>query len=163
MNEKKLYRSLTERKIAGVCGGLAEHFMIDPVIVRIIFVCLFFMGLSGGLIYIILWIVLPEQPREIYQGFQEPIKDEPINTDNEPINSNINNMENQSEQNNNSERKMKPANLTGGIMLITLGVLFLCTRFIPNIDFGDLWPVLLIVIGITIMFKGNAYRKRNKN
>jgi phage shock protein PspC (stress-responsive transcriptional regulator) len=60
---KKLYRSRTDRKIAGVCGGLAEYFNIDPTVVRIIFVVLLLPGwLPGFLPYVILWLVVPEAP-----------------------------------------------------------------------------------------------------
>jgi phage shock protein PspC (stress-responsive transcriptional regulator) len=60
---KRLYRSRTDRKIAGVCGGLAEYFNIDPVIVRIVAVILLLPGgLPGLLPYVILWLVVPEGP-----------------------------------------------------------------------------------------------------
>lgn len=60
---KKLYRSRTDKKIAGVCGGLAEYFNIDPVIVRIGFVILLLPGGFPGLLpYIILWLIVPEAP-----------------------------------------------------------------------------------------------------
>lgn len=50
--------------IAGVCGGLAEYFNIDPVIVRVIAVLLLLPGGLPGLVpYIILWIIVPEDPR----------------------------------------------------------------------------------------------------
>jgi phage shock protein C len=63
---KRLYRSKTDRKIGGVCGGLAEYFNIDPTIVRIIFVILLLPGgLPGFIPYIILWIVVPEGPDSI--------------------------------------------------------------------------------------------------
>lgn len=63
---KRLYRSRTNRKIAGVCGGLAEYFNIDPTIIRVIAVLLLLPGGVPGLLpYIILWIVVPESPREI--------------------------------------------------------------------------------------------------
>lgn len=63
MQHKRLYRSRTDRKIAGVCGGLAEYFNIDPVIVRIIaFILLLPGGLPGLLPYIVLWIIVPEEP-----------------------------------------------------------------------------------------------------
>ena len=56
---KKLYRSRKEKIIAGVCGGLAQYFGIDPSIVRIIFILLFFAGGAAFLAYIILWIIVP--------------------------------------------------------------------------------------------------------
>jgi phage shock protein C len=60
--EKKLRRSTSQRMIAGVCGGLAEYFNIDPVIVRIGFALLFLLGSGGFWVYLLLWIIVPEGP-----------------------------------------------------------------------------------------------------
>ena len=58
---KRLYRSKTDRKIAGVCGGIAEYFKIDPTIVRVIAVLLLLPGgLPGLLPYLVLWVIIPE-------------------------------------------------------------------------------------------------------
>jgi len=58
--QKRLYRSSTNKMIAGVCGGLAEYFNVDPVIIRIIAVILLLPGgLPGFLPYVILLIVVP--------------------------------------------------------------------------------------------------------
>ncbi len=59
---KKLYRSRTDRKIWGVCGGLAKYFDIDPTIVRVIAVASLFAGTLGFWIYIIMAIVVPLEP-----------------------------------------------------------------------------------------------------
>jgi phage shock protein PspC (stress-responsive transcriptional regulator) len=60
---KRLYRSQTDRKIAGVCGGLAEFFNIDPVIVRVVAVILLLPGgLPGLLPYVVLWVLAPKKP-----------------------------------------------------------------------------------------------------
>lgn len=59
---KRLYRSKNERMIAGVCGGLGEYFDIDPVIVRLLFVALVLGVGTGVLLYLIMWIVVPEAP-----------------------------------------------------------------------------------------------------
>ena len=59
---KRLVRSSTDKKIGGVCAGLANYFDLDPTIVRVIwFLAVFFAG-TGLLVYIILWIVLPIAP-----------------------------------------------------------------------------------------------------
>ncbi len=58
---RKLLRSSTDRKIAGICGGLGEYFNIDPTVMRILFIAGFF--LTGSLtfwIYLVLWIVIPD-------------------------------------------------------------------------------------------------------
>ncbi len=58
---KKLYLSDSDRKIGGVCGGLAVYFDIDPVILRVIwFVAVCFYG-TGFLLYLAFWLILPRE------------------------------------------------------------------------------------------------------
>jgi phage shock protein C len=57
--QKRLHRSRTERMIAGVCGGLAEYFNIDPTLVRVLWVLAVLLAGTGVLAYIILWILMP--------------------------------------------------------------------------------------------------------
>jgi len=59
---RKLYRSRNDRMISGVCGGLGEFFGIDPTLIRIIFVLLAIFGGSGIVIYLVMLLVVPEQP-----------------------------------------------------------------------------------------------------
>jgi phage shock protein C len=62
---KRLYRSKKDRMIAGVCGGIAEYFDIDPVIVRLVAVVLLLPGALPGFVpYLIMWIVVPEAPED---------------------------------------------------------------------------------------------------
>ena len=62
---KRLYRSHEDKIIAGVCGGLAKYFNIDPVVPRIIFVILLLPGgLPGFIPYVILWIAVPKEPKK---------------------------------------------------------------------------------------------------
>ena len=56
---KRLYRSQRDKKIGGVCGGLGEYFNLDPVIFRIVFIVLLFIGGFGALLYLIMWFVVP--------------------------------------------------------------------------------------------------------
>ncbi len=60
----RLYRSKKNSVIAGVCGGLAEYFDIDPTIVRIVAVILIFASGIGLLAYLISWIVIPQRTEE---------------------------------------------------------------------------------------------------
>jgi phage shock protein C len=62
---KRLFRSRKERMIAGVCGGIGEYFGIDPTIVRLLFVLGILMGGPGLLAYLILMIVVPEEPLDV--------------------------------------------------------------------------------------------------
>ena len=62
---RKLYRSRSDRAIAGICGGLADYLRVDPLVIRLLTL---FLILFGGLsiwIYITLWLVVPEEPQSI--------------------------------------------------------------------------------------------------
>lgn len=59
MAQKSLTRSSKDRVIAGICGGIAEYYELDPSLVRVVAAILFFFGSLAFWIYIILWIVLP--------------------------------------------------------------------------------------------------------
>lgn len=59
---KKLYRSRKDSKIAGVCGGIAEYFNVDPTIIRLLAVLTIFFGGGGIVAYIIAWIIIPLEP-----------------------------------------------------------------------------------------------------
>ncbi|MEQ8358399.1 MAG: PspC domain-containing protein [Cytophagales bacterium] len=61
MTEKRLTRSRGDRIIAGVCGGLAKYFGLDPVLIRVIFL-IALLGFGTGLLpYLVLWIVMPNE------------------------------------------------------------------------------------------------------
>jgi phage shock protein C len=63
MNNKKLYRSLADKKLCGVCGGIAEYFELDPTIIRLLWVVmtLFTAAFPGVLAYIICALIVPQQ------------------------------------------------------------------------------------------------------
>lgn len=172
---KRLYRNRYDTVIAGVAGGLAKYFNIDPIIARIVFVVLAFTGGGGLIIYIILWIALPVDPDLSYHSYnfkstyQNP---EPAATD-QPADSGTGG-ETKTETNAGGEsfsqkygpyaepeKKQGEGNLIAGIVLIVIGGLFLATRFISHISFRDLWPVLLIVGGILILKSSLTKPKNN--
>ena len=137
--EKRLYRSPTERRIAGICGGLAEYFNVDPVLMRVIFVLLLLSGI-GLPAYIILWLVLPVRKKEegtvevITPDGQEEVVSEPSKTEE-------------------STKVRKKHNLLGGIILIGLGAIFLAENFLPVYRLNKFWPLLLIIFGLAILWK----------
>ena len=61
---KRLYRSTDDRMIAGVCAGLAEYIDIDPTIVRLLFVLGLLAGGATFWAYLVMMLVVPEEPRE---------------------------------------------------------------------------------------------------
>lgn len=127
--EKKLYRSRESRIIGGVCGGIGEYFDIDPVLIRIIFLILFFVLGVGIITYIIAWIIIPERPlnneKIEYDVDEEKIKKQ-------------------------KEKRMKIL----GYILFGLGLFFLLEIwFNININFGvEFWSLGLILIGLVIIF-----------
>ena len=80
--EKKLYRSRADKKISGVCGGLGQYLNIDPTLVRVLYVVLslFTTCFPGLILYILLAIIIPEEPEDIPQwqpGPPPPPADQP--------------------------------------------------------------------------------------
>jgi phage shock protein C len=59
---RKLYRSRTNRQVAGVCGALAQYFKVDATLIRILFVVLAVLGGSGIVLYLAMWIIVPNEP-----------------------------------------------------------------------------------------------------
>ena len=155
MEPKRFLRSSTDKKVAGVAGGLAEYFLIDPILVRLLFIILALAGAGVGILaYIILWIITPEKPIDLFS------------------NQNQTNMHNQPpSEEHHQEPKQQPVgspdfprnpnrgNLIGALVLITLGLLFLADEFMPHVNFGDLWPILLIVIGFGLLLKSFGRRQ----
>ncbi|MCQ6962099.1 PspC domain-containing protein [Methanolobus chelungpuianus] len=58
---RQLRRSKSNRMIAGVCGGLGEYFEIDPVLIRLLLVVATLMGGSGIILYLLAWVLIPEE------------------------------------------------------------------------------------------------------
>ena len=76
---KRIYRDPDNKVLGGVCGGLGAYFNVDPVIIRILFIALVIAGGAGLLIYIILWIVVPEA-KTVAQKLE--MRGEPVNISN---------------------------------------------------------------------------------
>ena len=130
----RLYRSTTNKVIGGVSGGLGDYLNIDPVIVRIVFVLLAVFGGSGVLVYIILWIVIPEQK---YLFGTNINNDEKVEVDIESVI--------------NAKNKKRNSSLIAGIVLIAFGLLILMDRLIPMYNLWDFWPLLLVAAGVILI------------
>lgn len=153
--EKRLYRSRDDRLIWGVCGGLADHFDIDPTIVRIIAVLLAFASV-GIPAYIILAIVIPlesskvSQPRDVIKENVEEMKQTASQLGDE-IRSTFARKEGAPEETANA--RLRSHNVLG-IVLIVIGILFLLTSFnlLWWLRWSYLWPLILVAIGLLIIF-----------
>lgn len=133
---RRLYRSRTDTVIGGVAAGLADYLNADPALVRIAWAIL--VPLTGGaalLAYIVAWIVVPEAPAE-----PRPAAD-PGDPDAAPP------AASQPE----SPRRENRAGLVVGLGLVVIGVWFLLREYLPDFDWGLVWPVVLIGIGAAIL------------
>lgn len=148
---KRLYRSTTDKVIGGVCSGLGDYLNIDPVIVRILFVLLAIFGGSGILVYIILWIVIPES---VYTFGTNQTASEPVNVEVDPETGvPVEAIE--------AERKKTNSTLIAGIALISFGLLILVDRLFPALDIWDFWPLVLIAAGV-LLIKPELFKPSKK-
>jgi len=159
--EKRLYRSRSDRMIWGVCGGLAKYFDMDPTIVRVITVLSIFFGSLGIWAYVILAIVVPlenskaAEPKDVIKENVEEMKESASELGRE-LRSTLAGEEGESE----GIAKMRHRRRnTLGIILIGLGVLFLLgsLNIFRWFNWGNLWPLVLVAIGVLIIF---SVRKR---
>jgi len=126
--------------LGGVAGGVAEYFDIDSTIVRIIFIVALFIGGGGFLAYIIMWIVVPEEPFVI------------VTPDASANQTGTGAAAGPDPQLVYQSHRNKRGSL-GGIILIIIGTLFLLDNFFPRFDFGDFWPLILIAIGAGLLLR----------
>lgn len=67
---KKLYKSTTDRKLCGVCAGIANYLNIDPTVVRLLWALITFVGGAGVVAYIVCALVIPDEPYN--NNYQDP-------------------------------------------------------------------------------------------
>lgn len=143
----RLYRSRTNRVIAGIAGGLGEYFRVDPVIVRLLWVLLGFAGGNGVLLYLVAWILVPEEPIVVRR---EPNSSSTMDeaNDGEKANDWSEPMESSPQADSESRRR-----LLGGLLLLA-GVLLLAEKTAFWIDPAWLLPGGLIAAGLVILVRG---------
>ena len=152
---KRLYKSRKNKVVDGVCGGIAEYFEVDPVLVRVIFVLFFFFGGSAIIAYIVGMLIMPRVPLETEQetGKVPEPGESPGKTPAEA-----------------EAAKPVPASASAGsliigILLIVIGGIFLMSNFdFPffhrffwwfRFHFWDFFiPGIIIVLGLLLIVKG---------
>jgi phage shock protein PspC (stress-responsive transcriptional regulator) len=152
--EKKLYRSRNKKVVAGIAGGLGDYLDVDPVIIRIIIVLTTIFNGVGLLIYIIMWIVIPEEEYD-----PSKIKSERSYTENTSQSSEANftegtNKKVQSEKSSNGR-------IIFGVVLIFIGIVFLFERFVPFFDFEFIFAIGMVALGLALIF--NFFNKSEKS
>lgn len=152
---RRVYRSKDDRVIAGVCGGLAKYFDIDPVIVRIIAVLSVFASGLGLLAYLIFWLVVPleeseaAKPGDTVKANVEEMKDA-ANELGQDLRAALGEGDADPEQ----RARLRSRHLGWiGIAIIAVGVLILLSNL--NIfwwfHWGILWPIPVIAIGVLVV------------
>lgn len=145
-NFQGLYRSESNKIIAGVAGGLGEYFNIDPTIIRIIFILLTVFGGSGLIIYIVLWLVIPAKS----QSPKHP---------QDTIRSNIEDMKSTTKTFTHSIRNPGSSGDNSrfwwAIIIILIGFFFLMNNYglLDPLDLEKLWPVILMIFGLAIILR----------
>ena len=142
---KRLNRSVKDKVVGGVAGGLAEYFEIDPVIVRVLFVVSLFFHGAGFIAYIILWITLPEAPY-VFETASNMNTTSDSSTDTTPQTDDAAAAYFKS-----LDEKKAKRNRNIGIVLLVLGCIFLADNFIPKIHFADFWPIVLVALGLSLL------------
>lgn len=145
----KLYRSRRVRVFGGIAGGLAQYFNLDPILVRVLFVVITILHGFGILLYIILWIVVPEEPFEVaykvktddQTAGEQSGQTDSMNFDGtQPI-----------------PQKQSSGKIVLGIILIVIGLIFFADRIIPSFDLRDVLPIAFVLIGGSLIW--NSLKK----
>ncbi len=129
--DKKLYKLKDQKMIAGVCGGIAEYFAVDPTIVRLLFVLLLLAAKVGAVIaYIVIALILPEKPADTTSG------------------------ENATAEGTPAKKAEHNSKTILGLALVALGGFMLFERYFHWIDLSVLAAIGVIALGAYIVLKG---------
>ena len=146
----KLYRSRRVRVLGGIAGGLAQYFNLDPTLVRVLFVVVTILHGFGILLYIILWIVVPEEPFEIAYQVKP---DDQTATDGQSAQTGSMNFDGSQSL----PQKQSSGRIVVGIVLIVIGLIFFADRIIPSFDLRDVLPIAFVLIGGSLIW--NSMKK----
>jgi phage shock protein C len=145
----RLHRSKTNRVLGGVCGGLGEYLGLDANIIRLFFVLLALGDGIGGVLYLLLWILLPaEAEGEVELGTRISESASEMGDRAREFGSEISR----------TTTRPTPALFRWvGITMMALGVFYLLRNldliWLAWLDFDLLWPVLLIIAGIVVILR----------
>ena len=157
--KERLFRSRVKRVFGGVAGGLAEYMNLDPILVRILFIILAAINGLGVLLYIIMWIVVPEAPLEYefpnYKGSDAAPREET-----EDAKSSGGAASTFEAYTGPEISRTSNSRIIVGIILIGLGAFFLLDNLFPFFDFEDIFPIALVVIGLALLW--NSIKTKNK-
>jgi phage shock protein C len=146
---RRLYRSRTDTVWTGVAGGLAEWLGWDPALVRVAWVIATFVTAGFALlVYVVMWVVVPEAPEGAAASEAPGVTATTDRAPGEPGGA-------QAAPSASADR----GPLWLGLVLVAAGVFFLVQELLPEIDWGRLWPVVLVVVGAVLLI--GALRPRD--
>lgn len=158
-----LYKSRTNKVFAGVCGGLAEYFHVDPTLIRLGWALAVFVGGTGLILYILAMIIMPEEP--VTAGSKSPretavpaaaAEGEQVPDDNQAVSPASQASAGQPEG---TERDNKRQQILG-LILVCVGGYFILERFFPFFNMHNWWPLILIAFGLFLLLKGKGESRR---
>lgn len=156
---KKLYRSREDRIILGVCGGLADYFVIDPLVVRLIFIALFFGGGSGLIIYLIFAILVPSEgdnsskKKDNSESSRKESKSDKADEFIEEVGSRIKGL--------GSEVRVSDWRFIIGLILVVIGFSSFFSNFAPfSFIWDNFWPLFLVIIGLIILLNKKVINRK---
>ncbi len=167
---KKVYRSRSDCKVAGVCGGLAEYFNIDTILLRLALVLMALYGGAGLILYLVAWLMIPPNPDE---DGSEPF--ERSERARKKVISTVQGVGEKLEETWKTGRKSGftkegRGTLILGILLLFLGLLFLLGAMgVLNIQitqwfqWRNIWPVVLVVLGVFLIIDHLRRQKAEKS
>jgi phage shock protein C len=145
---RRLYRSRTDRVLAGVAAGVAKWLNADPALVRVAWVILAFVtsGL-GVLVYVVMAFVVPEEPM-VHRAVGDSASGPDVGSS-EPVTETVS-----------AEPPRDASNgpLVLGILLVGIGLVFLVREYLPAFDWDRLWPIAIIAVGGLLLV--NSMRRR---
>ncbi len=150
--EKRIFRSSNDRVLGGVCGGLGEYFEIDPIIFRVLFVVFAVFSGGGIIIYLILWLIIPEEA-DLTVKTEDVIKKnaKQMGDKAKEFVKNIEGLDTNDKEDRNNR-------LAWGILFIGIGFIFFFRNFFDidifsRISFENFWPIIIIILGLYLIFK----------
>jgi len=130
---RRIYRSRSDRILGGVAGGFARYLGVDPVLIRLALVALLFAGI-GFVLYIVAWIIIPEEPLDRGAAIAEPEASPPAAR---------------------SAADGQKARTLVGAILVGIGTLLLLDVAFSFLSFGRfIWPVAIIGLGVGLFYYG---------
>ncbi len=157
MNDR-LFRSRRNRIVGGVAAGFAEYLNLEPIIIRLLFVVITIFNGLGILLYIVLWIVVPEEivvqtgtGTTTAQGDKDFDKHSAKENDESSRSENIGDNE-YTPADKDEKKSSGKGRIIIGLTLLVLGFLFLFDNFFPYFEIIDIFPLLLLGLGIFLIW-----------